>query len=57
MKNELKYAIYMIGLGASLVVYAHATFTTKDVATDIKDDVKEIRQDVREIKLYLLDNK
>ena len=57
MKTDIKFAVYLIALGASLVVYAHATFTTKDVATDIKDDVKEIRQDVKEIKYYLLENK
>lgn len=55
--NDIKIVFYLIGLGASLVVYAHATFTTKDVATDIKDDVKEIRADVRTIKAYLLENK
>lgn len=46
-----------MGLGASLVIYAHSTFTTKEVAQIVKDDVKEIRQDVREIKLHLLENK
>jgi hypothetical protein len=47
--KDLKTIFYLIGLGASLIVYAHSTFTTKDVATDIKDDVKEIRQDVKTI--------
>lgn len=55
--NDIKLVFYLITLGASLIVYAHNTFTTKDVATDIKDDVKEIRQNVKEIKNYLLDNR
>jgi bacteriorhodopsin len=55
--SDIKLVFYLIGLGASLIVYAHSTFTTKDVATDIKDDVKEIREDVKYIKNYLLEIK
>ena len=55
--KDLKTIFYFIALGASLIVYAHATFTTKDVATDIKDDVKEIRQDVKEIKKLIYEMK
>jgi bacteriorhodopsin len=47
MKDEIKYALYLIGLGIFLVAYAHANFATKDSVT-------EMRQDVREIRVYLL---
>lgn len=47
MKNELKYAFYMIGLGMALVAYAHATFATKDVVTTIHDDIKVIQTDIK----------
>lgn len=50
MKNEIKYAVYLIVLGASLVAYAHSNFATKD-------DVKEMKQDIRDIREYLLGTK
>ena len=42
--KDIKTLLYFAGLGASLIIYAHTTFTTVDVAKDIKDDVKEIRK-------------
>jgi len=48
MKSELRYAFYLIALGASLVVYAHATFSTKGKVNSLHDDVKEIRNNQRE---------
>jgi bacteriorhodopsin len=51
--SDIKLVFYLIGLGASLIVYAHSTFTTVDVARDIKDDVKEIRQDVKSLLKYM----
>jgi hypothetical protein len=68
MKNEIKWAIYCIGLGVSLVGYAHFNFATKtriliieedfkqlshEVAT--KDDVKELKMEIREFRKELLD--
>jgi hypothetical protein len=29
MRNEIKYAIYCIGLGMTLIAYAHSQFATK----------------------------
>lgn len=50
MKEEIKYALALIGLGVSLVAYAHKNFASKD-------DVKEMKRDVREIREYLLGKK
>jgi bacteriorhodopsin len=47
MKKEIKYAIYMIALGAALVAYADEKFASKD-------DVSQIKQDVRAIYKHLL---
>lgn len=49
MKNEIKYAIYLIGLGMGLVFYAHATFTTKEETRDVKEIVIRIDQRVYEM--------
>jgi bacteriorhodopsin len=50
MKNEIKYALYLIALGFSLVAYAHLNFATKD-------SVSEMKQDIREIRVFLLGEK
>lgn len=50
MKNEIKYALYLVGLGVSLIAYAHATFSTKETTKTIKDDATAIREDIREIR-------
>ena len=55
MKEQIKYAIYLICLGASLVVYAHATFATKDRVKTLHEDVREIRQDVKFIRERLIE--
>lgn len=36
MKNEIKYAIYMVGLGMTLVIYAHSEFSTKREVESLK---------------------
>jgi hypothetical protein len=43
VKEEIKFILFLLGLGGSLVAYAHATFATKTSAQEIKDDVKDIR--------------
>jgi hypothetical protein len=50
MKDEIKYALTLLGLGVSLIAYAHANFATKS-------DVSEMKQDIREIREYLLGKK
>ncbi len=42
MRNEVKSAIYFIALGAGLVAYAHANFSTKGHVEDLKDTIKRI---------------
>jgi len=29
MKKEIQFALWLVGLGASIIVYAHAVFPTK----------------------------
>jgi len=59
MRN-IKLAIYFIGLGASLVIYAHANFSTKDMIKDIREnrnrevDKIDHRLDRMESKLDIL---
>lgn len=46
MKNEIKYAVYMIALGMSLVVYAHATFATKSTVEVMDARIYEIWKEI-----------
>lgn len=55
MREQVKYALYLICLGASLVVYAHNTFTTKERVNTLHEDVREIRQDVKYIREKLIE--
>jgi hypothetical protein len=47
--KDAKQIFYWIGLGMSLIIYAHATFATKDEVRTIHDDVKIIQSDVKEL--------
>lgn len=49
MRDEIKYAIYMLALGASLVVYAHANFSTKEETSSVKSTVEKMDERVYEI--------
>lgn len=49
MKNEIKYAIYMIGIGMSLVLYAHTEFSTKREVETLKSIIERIDQRVYDI--------
>lgn len=53
MNSQIKMAFALIGLGASLVIYAHSTFQTKGMAKliygliiEVKSDIKELNQKV-----------
>ena len=47
MKAEIKWFIYCMTLGGSLIAYAHSQFATKD-------SIRMIHKDVREIRRYLM---
>ncbi len=49
MKNEIKWVIYLIALGMSLVAYAHSTFATKSIIELIYDKLKVIDARVYDI--------
>jgi hypothetical protein len=49
MKNEIRYTLYVLGLGASLVAYAHSQFATKTRVERIEDAVKRVDERVYEI--------
>lgn len=66
LSEQLRLIIYWIGLGASLVVYAHANFATKEsvvlntaklekVATH--RDIARLESKIDQLTLYLLENK
>lgn len=39
ISEQLKQIIYWIGLGCSLIVYAHANFSTKSEVVEIKQKI------------------
>lgn len=43
MKNEIKYALALIGLGMGIIVYAHAMFPSRYEFSDLKTDVRAIK--------------
>jgi len=49
MKSEIQYVLYLIGLGASLVVYAHTTFATKEEVKTIHEMLSTIDSRVYDI--------
>ncbi len=49
MKNEIKYAFYLLGLGMTLIAYAHATFATKHQVDSNSDYLKRIDDRVYKI--------
>jgi hypothetical protein len=57
MRQELKYVLYLVGLGASLIAYAHSTFATKDSIKTIAERVKTIDDRVYDIHRYYKLNK
>lgn len=54
MKNEIKVVIYFVGIGMSLVAYAHLNFSTKGENNTLHQDVRELRKEVSEIKTLLI---
>jgi hypothetical protein len=50
MNNEVKYALYLIGLGMSMgfavIVYAHASFASKTTVEKMDERIYEIWKEV-----------
>ena len=57
MKEEIKYALYIITLGAGLVAYAHAMFATKDLVTSENVGVKLFIQEAVVKRLDRIENR
>jgi uncharacterized membrane protein YciS (DUF1049 family) len=66
MGEQLKGILYWVGLGCSLVVYAHANFSTKSEVLKIekavskqaeKSDIKRLERKIEELTKYLLERK
>lgn len=55
--NDLKFFIWALILGASLVTFANSNFVTRPMFNIMYDQVSEIRADVKELKIYLLEKK
>lgn len=49
MNEKILQVIGLITVGATLVVYAHANFVTKEVSQIIRDDIYYIKQRVDSI--------
>lgn len=50
MRDEVKYAFYLIALGAGLVAYAHANFASKSTVERMDERIYEIHKRVVEGK-------
>lgn len=46
MKNEIKYAVSMIGLGFVLLAYAHANFASKTTVEKMDARIYEIWKEI-----------
>jgi uncharacterized membrane protein YciS (DUF1049 family) len=66
ISGQLKTILYWVGLGCSLVVYAHANFSTKSELTRIertvsrqaeKEDIKRLERKIDKLTSYLLERK
>ena len=63
-EQNIRYAIWAAGLGAGLVLsimaYAHATFTTKEIADERKEahlkELSELKEEVRDLNSWLREN-
>ena len=53
--SDLKQLIYWVGLGAGLVVYAHANFATAKQVDKVEDEVRSLatRDDLKAIDAKL----
>ena len=49
MNKELRALIYWMGLGMSLIAYAHTTFATKERVKTMHEDIRIIQADVKTI--------
>lgn len=66
LTNQLKQIIYWVSLGASLVVYASANFSTKEEFKKLekkvenqatKEDIKDLSSKIDNLTNYLLNKK
>jgi len=66
LTEQLKQIIYWVSLGASLVVYASANFSTKEELNKLekkveyqatKEDIKELSLKIDSLTNYLLNSK
>lgn len=54
MRNEVKYVLGLIGLGASLVIYAQVNFPTRSEHKQMKTMIETYKSDRnREIDIYI----
>lgn len=53
MREQIKWGLYLIGLGCGLTAYAHLNFATKTRVQRIEDKLEAVstRDDVKEVKL------
>lgn len=57
MKAEIKWAIYLIGLGMALVTYAHVQFATKSEVKEVKDSVSKMDARIYDMWVKLVPEK
>lgn len=52
-RREIQYAVLLVGIGCSLLAYAHANFPVKSTITSMQEDIREIRRITWDIKVKL----
>ena len=45
-REEFKWALYCVGLGVTLIVYAEARFSSSETQKKLEEEVREINKEV-----------
>lgn len=53
MREEIKWFLYAVVLGTSLISYAHQNFASKDVLSLILDRITTINERLNSIEVHL----
>ncbi len=58
-RKKLKFIAWLLGIGAGVVVWAYASFATKEYVDNARAGdrqiLEEVHKDVREIRTYLME--
>ena len=55
MRDDIKTIFFLLGVGCTLIAYAHATFSTKESVKTVKESVIDIKSVLRVIDQRVFD--